>query len=50
MPWTYHSSHVEDVDEVVEHDIATTKSTLVPGTRLEIDRGKLTATAARSVH
>jgi hypothetical protein len=25
-----HSSHVEDVDEVVEHDIATPEPTLVP--------------------
>jgi hypothetical protein len=44
-----HSSHVEDVDEVVKHDIATPELKLVQ-VLIKIFRGKLTAIVAKSVH
>ena len=29
LKMTYHSSHVEDINEIVKHDIASTKAMLV---------------------
>ena len=43
---THHSSHVEDVDQIVEHNIAAPKSCISKGFRK--GDGELTKAAARS--